>query len=285
VTFQIPQTHHGISCSDINKTKAILRVLGFTEFQPNAPEPLIYKNHADDYIGQVTAPVLGDEYHTHYVENPKTGQQIDLIEIQPEALTPRNWTEPAQGDLVIGFPVDDPHAMYAAMQTLDPDTKFSDPVEDVNENGLRFTWTDGQHSILTRNPEPFAILHYSAIDFPIARKFYEEVVEISIKPLPQREEGVDRYVFADAGGRLEIEVRADTHRLDFRAWGKHYASANHFRLVGRDIARIEKLIAETGMGGWVIPPENGFAFVHGPTSETFEAFDAAFGMQATKAAE
>ena len=74
--FAMVQTHHGISCSDINATKQVLRTLGFTEFQPGAPEPLIYKNRPDDPIGTVTAPVLGDEYHTHYVENPDTGQQI-----------------------------------------------------------------------------------------------------------------------------------------------------------------------------------------------------------------
>lgn len=105
--FKMVQTHHGISCSDIDQTKKVLTTLGFDGHQPGAPEPLIYRNLPDDPIGTVTAPVLGDEYHTHYVENSKTSQQIDLIEIQPAGLVPRPCEAPAQGDLVIGFPVDD----------------------------------------------------------------------------------------------------------------------------------------------------------------------------------
>ena len=111
--FNLIQTHHGISCSDIEASKRILRAIGFSDTQPGAPEPLVYRNQKDDYIGQVTAPVLGDEYHTHYVENPVTGHQIDLIEIQPAALVPRPCNETAQGDLVIGFPSDDPLATGA----------------------------------------------------------------------------------------------------------------------------------------------------------------------------
>jgi non-ribosomal peptide synthetase component F len=46
--------------------------------------PLRFRGDAssfEDWIGQVTAPVLGDEYHTHYVENPDIPHQIDLIQI------------------------------------------------------------------------------------------------------------------------------------------------------------------------------------------------------------
>ena len=274
------QTHHGISCSDIVQTKKILHTLGFTEFQPGAPEPLIYTNTADNLIGQVTAPVLGDEYHTHYVENPETGQQIDLIEIQPAALVPRPCEAPAQGDLVIGIPVDDPWAAYEKMQAADPDCAFSTPFEVPEENGIRFIWRDGQHTILTRNKEPFAILHYATEDFPIARRFYEEVLQVGIEEVDPKEEGVARYQMQGIKGRMDIEVRDDTKRLDLRAWGKHYPSANHFRLVERDIAHIEKAIVETGLGGYVIPPFGGFVFIHGPTSETIEMFDKNFNPAA-----
>lgn len=274
--FAMVQTHHGISCSDIVQTKKILRLLGFTDFQPGAPEPLIYTNTPDNPIGQVTAPVLGDEYHTHYVENPNTGQQIDLIEIRAEALTPRPCVEPAQGDLVIGFPVDDPMEMYRAMRAADPDVVYSDPVDVPEENGIRFIWRDGQHSILTRNAEPFAILHYATADFPKARQFYEEILDVPIEPLPGRDDGVERYRMGGIKGRMDIEVRPTTKRLDLRAWGKHYPSANHFRLIERDVPRIERKIKETGLGGFVIAPMGGFVFVHGPTSETIEMFDRSF---------
>ena len=86
----------------------------------------------------VTAPVLGDEYCTHYVENPDIPHQIDLIQIRPEAMTPRLWSEPAQGDLVIAIPVREPMAAYHAMPAADPLCRYSAPVEVPEENGIRF---------------------------------------------------------------------------------------------------------------------------------------------------
>ena len=268
------QAHHGIHCSDIDATKRVLRVLGFTSHQPGAPEPLVFRNVPDDYIGQVTSSVLGDEYCTHYVENPDIPQQIDLIQIRPEAMTPRLWSVPAQGDLVIAIPVAEPMTAYRAMQAADPLWAYSEPVEVPEENGIRFVWRDGQHTILTRNPTPFAIVHYHSSDWPRMRAFLAEVLEVPVHAAPSRGDGVDRYrLDACIGGRLDVEVRCDTPRLDFRAWGKHYPAANHFRLLERDVARIEKTIRDTGRGGFVIPPANGFVFIHGPVSETIEMFD------------
>jgi hypothetical protein len=52
-------------------------------------------------------------------------------------------------------------------------------------------------------------------------------------------------------------------------------------LIERDIPRIAARLEETGLGGWVIPPEGPFAFIFGPTSETIEIFDKGFsGMMA-----
>ncbi len=274
--FNLIQTHHGISCSDINKTKAVLRAIGFSDTQPGAPEPLVYRNEKDDYIGQVTAPVLGDEYHTHYVENPTTGHQIDLIEIQAPALVPRPCDAVAQGDLIIAFPSDDPLETYRRMRAADVDESFSEPEDIPEEDGIQFVWRDGQHSMITSAPEPFAILHYSLQDFPQVKRFYEYVLEIPVEPLQVNADGSGRYRLAGIGGRLDLAVSADTKRLDLTAWGKHYPSANHFRLINQDIARIEARIEETGMGGWVIPPQGPFAFIHGPTSETIETFDQSF---------
>lgn len=270
----IIQTHHGIHCSDIVATKRVLRTLGFTHYQPGAPEPLVFRNVRDDYIGQVTAAVLGDEYHTHYVENPLIPHQIDLIQIRPEAMTPRLWSEPVQGDLVIAIPVADPIAAYRAMQANDPYCVYSLPIEVPEENGIRFIWRDGQHTILTRDPEPFAIVHYNALDWPLMRAFFEEVLDVPVHSQPRRGDAVDRYrLDSSIGGRLDVEVRSSTPRLDFRAWGKHYPAANHFRLLARDVPAIETRIRETGRGGFVIPPANGFVFIHGPVSETIEMFD------------
>lgn len=272
----ILQAHHGIHCSDIDATKRVLRVLGFTGFQPGAPEPLVFRNTPDDYIGRVTSAVLGDEYHTHYVENPDIPQQIDLIQIRPEALTPRIWDRPVQGDLVMAIPVHDPLAAREAMQAADPWCVYGPAIEVPEENGIRFRWRDGQHTLLTRNPEPFAIVHYHSADWPRMRAFFEEVLDVPVHVLPSRADGVERFrLDACIGGRLDVEVSSDTPRLDFRAWGKHYPAANHFRLLHRDVAKIERTIRDTGRGGFVIPPANGFVFIHGPVSETIEMFDVA----------
>ena len=274
--FNLIQTHHGISCSDIEATKKVLRAIGFSETQPGAPEPLVYKNEVDNYIGQVTAPVLGDEYHTHYVENPSTHHQIDLIEIQAAALVPRPCAEPAQGDLIIAFPSSDPMETYRLMKEADVTGSFSDPIEVAEESGIAFTWIDGQHSMIVPQENPFAILHYNLKDFAKVRKFYEYVLEIPVEEVDVNSDGSGRYRLTDIGGRMDLEVRDDIKRLDLRAWGKHYPSANHFRLIEQDIDRITARLEETNLGGWVIPPQGPFAFIYGPTSETIETFDKSF---------
>jgi hypothetical protein len=274
--FNLIQTHHGISCSDINATKRVLRSIGFYDTQPGAPEPLVFKNEKDDYIGQVTAAVLGDEYHTHYVENPKTHHQIDLIEIQEAALVPRPCASPAQGDLIIAFSSEDPLETYRTMARNDDPGIFSEPVDVPEEDGIQFVWRDGQHSMITTQKNPFAILHYSLEDFSRVRKFYEYVLEIPVAEVDVNKDGSGRYRLQDIGGRMDLEVRADIKRLDLRAWGKHYPAANHFRLIERDIERMTARLEETGLGGWVIPPQGPFAFIFGPTSETIETFDKSF---------
>lgn len=273
--FSLVQIHHGISCTDIVRTKAVLRAIGFTGHQPGAPEPLVYRNVADDFIGQVTAPVLGDEYHTHYVENPATGQQIDLIEIQPAGLKPREWRHPAQGDLIIGIQVADPLAAYRAMQAADPGCAYSEPEPCEREGGILFDWRDGQRSILTTG-EPFAILHYSPEDFPRARRFFEAVLDIPVEAVAGTPG--PRYRLVDIQGRVDVIVTSEARRLDFSEWGKRYPGANHFRLVGRDIAAIGRGIEATGLGGYIIPPSGGFAFLHGPCGEAIETFDKAFAL-------
>ena len=281
--FNLIQTHHGISCSDIVATKKVLRAIGFCDTQPGAPEPLVFKNEKSDHIGQLTAAVLGDEYHTHYVENPATHHQIDLIEIQEAALVPRPCTSPAQGDLVIAFSSEDPLETYRAMVANDDPDNFSEPVDVPEEDGIRFVWRDGQHSMITRQDSPFAIVQYSLEDFPRVRKFYEYVLEIPILEVDINKDGSGQYRLHDIGARMDLEVRRDIKRLDLRAWGKHYPAANHFRLIERDIPRIAARLEETGLGGWVIPPEGPFAFIFGPTSETIEIFDKGFSAMMAEA--
>ncbi|MGI9326621.1 MAG: hypothetical protein ACR2PZ_15485 [Pseudomonadales bacterium] len=268
--MNLRQIHHGISCTDIVQTKRALRAIGFSQYQPGAPEPLVFRNQEDDFIGQVTAPVLGDEYHTHYVENPDTGQQIDLIEIQPAGLKPRDWSHPAQGDLIIGIQVPDPAAAYSAMQSADPSCSYCPP-EPWDDNGaIVFDWRDRQRSVLTSD-EPFAILHYTPEFFESAQRFFEEVLEVPVTQIDAQS-----YRLEGIKGRLEIRLTSKAKVLDFSQWGKRYPGANHFRLIERSIAGISQGIERTGLGGFIIPPQNGFAFLHGPCGEAIETFDLDF---------
>ena len=160
---------------------------------------------------------------------------------------------------------------------------FSDPVDVPEEDGIQFVWRDGQHSMITTQENPFAILHYNLEDFPRVRKFYEYVLEIPILEVDVNKDGSGRYRLQDIGGRMDLEVRADIKRLDLRAWGKHYPAANHFRLIEQDIERIAARLEETGLGGWVIPPQGPFAFIFGPTSETIETFGKSFAAMMAEA--
>ncbi len=275
--FHLVQEHHGISTTNLAALKASLRAVGFTSTQPGAPEPLVYRNQPGDPIGQLTAAVLGDHYETHYIENLETGQQIDLIELDPAFTTPRPSARPLQGDLAIGLQAADPRAAYTAMQAADPAARFSAPTEDAHEKGLRFTGRDGQHFVLTRE-RPFAVLHYSAQDWPAARRFYEEVLRVGVSPREARAPGVQRYGLDGIHGRMDIEVSAETPRLPFSDYGKHYPAANHYRLVGRDVEGIVARLAASGLGGFVLPAVRGFAFVHGPANETIEIFQLGPGV-------
>lgn len=275
--FRLIQEHHGISTTNLAALKASLRAVGFTATQPGAPEPLIYRNQPGDPIGQLTAAVLGDHYETHYVENLATGQQIDLIELDPAFTTPRPSARTLQGDLVIGLQAAEPRAAYDAMQAADPAARFSAPSEDAHEKGLRFTGRDGQQFVLTRE-RPFAVLHYSAQDWPAARRFYEEVLRVGVSPREPRTAGARRFGLDGIYGRMDIGVSAETPRVPFGDYGKHYPAANHYRLVGRDVDGIVARLGASGLGGFVLPAVRGFAFVHGPANETIEIFQPGPGV-------
>ncbi len=282
----LPQTHHGLHVSDIERTKGALRKLGYTNTQPGAPEPLEFRNVEGDPIGQLTAHALGDRYITHYIENPETGHQIDLIQIDPGFIQPKPSREPSQGDLTIGLPVSDPWAAYHTLRDADGRDGFTEPVECPEEDGIRFYGCDGQDFIFTRRPAAFAIVHYSARDFPKAKRFYEEVLGYTVAPIASPVPGAARYRLEGCGGRMEFEVRDDIVVPDYQATAKRYAGANHFRLLNINMAHVSAtLAADRSLGGFLLGPfENGFAFLYGPANETPECFDMAIFSRAMAAA-
>ena len=271
------QIHHGINVSDIERTKKALRAIGYTETQPGAPEPLEFRNVEGDPVGQQTAHALGNRYITHYIENPATGHQIDLIQIEPDALQPRPSVAPPQGDLTIGLHVPDPVAAYNTLRGTDGRETFSDPVDCPEEDGIRFTGCDGAEFIFTRRPDAFAIAHYNTEDFPRTKRFFEEILGFSVLAIASPRPDTKRYALEGCGGRFEFEVSDDVAVPDYQAIAKRYSGANHFRLLNIEMARVsERLAANPELGGFLLGPhENGFAFLYGPTNETPECFDMA----------
>ena len=270
----VPQIHHGLHVADLALTESALRAIGYTQTQPGAADPIEIRNTPEDPVGQQTAHVLGDRYITHFVENPTTGHQIDLIQIDPGFIQPRPSRAPAQGDLTIGVPVADPDAAYRIFRSADPRDGFSEPVPCVDEDGVRFYGVEGQDFIFTRRPDAFAIVYYSERDFPLARRFFEEVIGVRIVEIDPSPAGARRYRVMGIGGRLDIEVRADVVTPSYSATGKRYAAANHFRLLNVVMADVQQRMAVGGIGGFLLGPyPNGFAFTFGPSNETVELYD------------
>lgn len=269
----VPQIHHGLHVADLALTKAALRAIGYTATQPGAAEPIELRNVPEDPVGQQTASVLGDRYVTHFIENPRTGHQIDLIQIEPQFLTKRLSREPMQGDLTIGVPVEDPWAAYATFRAADPRGGFSEPVPCPQEDGIRFFGSEGQDFIFTRKPA-FAIVHYSDKDFPITQRLFRECYGFPLIEMPSSNDNERRFRAEGVGGRLEFAVHAAVARPNFALTGKHYVAANHYRLLNVDLARVKEGFARTGLGGFLLGPyPNGFAFTYGPTNETVELYD------------
>ncbi len=269
----IPQLHHGLHVASLALTKAALRAIGYTATQPGADEPIELRNVPEDPVGQQTAGVLGDRYITHFIENPVTGHQIDLIEIDPRFLVPRATQAPMQGDLTIGVPVADPQAAYDTLRAADPRGGFSAPVACPEEHGIRFFGVEGQDFVFTRGPA-FAIAHYNTRCFPTTRRLFEDGYGVAIEEIASPRADARRFAVRGVGGRLELEVRDDVAVPDFTQVGKHYAAANHFRLVGIDMPAVRERLQLTGLGGFLLGPyPNGFAFTWGSTNETVELYD------------
>lgn len=267
------QAHHGIALSDVAAMTAAIAEIGFTEVEGGATEPRRYRNVAGDAVGQMVAPILGDEIRTWFVGNPATGQQLDLVELTAEAtLVAAPGEAPAQGDLTIGIPAADPEATYATLRAAAPKLPCSDPAPCPSEDGVAFT-LDAQRYILSRKPEPFAYVHYSTRDFPTARRFYEEVLGYRLVALAAHEPAEERFAIEGCGGRIEAVVRADTP-VAAEGTGKRYIGSNHFRLLNADLAAVAERVESSGLGRWFFAPtEAGFSQIMGPTTEFIELYD------------
>ncbi len=258
--------HHGISVRDLAAWRDAIAVLGFTAIEPGAQTPRHYRNVEGDQIGRYIAWWLGDEIRTHFIENPATGQQIDLVEIASRSLRPRRTDAPLEGDTTIGVPVDDPAAAYEAMRAAAPDLAFGEAV-DAGEDGVGFT-VEGQRMVLMPEGSPWTRVHYGAAGWPKARDFYTGVLGFALRP-QSSETGAARFLIEDCGGRVEVEVSEAT-ACPGEGDGKMYLGGNHFRLLNPDWEGIESRLTQSGLGSWLWQPRNGFAQIFGPSGESIE---------------
>ncbi len=245
-----PQTHHGVCVADIDSARTALATLGYTRIQPGAEEPLCYADTTDDQIGRWTCPDLGSPYRTHWVENPATGHQIDLIEIAPNEIRERPTDVPLSGDLTVVVPL--PCADHAAATHV-----------------LRTLFGD-RYDVVDGGPA-WATLHLAASDWPASRSFLADVLGVGVRRIAD-----DRYTLEGIGGRIDVAVSTHTPAVP-DGLGKKYAGANHLRMLHRDLSGIARRAAMRDDVRWLIPPDNGFGFIAGPAGETIELFDEATG--------
>ncbi len=266
------QAHHGVTVSDLEAMTAALAAIGFTEIEGGATEPRAYHNETGDAIGQLIAPTLGDAIRTWFVENPASGQQIDLVELTAETTRcARPGDRPAQGDLTIGIATDDPRGAYTAMREAAPGLACSEAAAFPEEQGVALT-LDGQRYVLTRGA-PFAYVHYARAGFATAWRFFQRVLGYRLATLSTQGTGDERWGLQGGGGRVELVVEEGTPAPPSGA-GKRYVGSNHFRLLHADLEAIAERVASSGSGTWFFPPnEAGFAQIIGPTGEFIELYD------------
>lgn len=242
----IPQTHHGVCVADLDAAQASLATLGYTVVQPGAEEPLVYADTPDDQIGRWTCPDLGSPYRTHWVENPSTGHQIDLIEIAAHELRRRPTDAPLSGDLTVVVPLPGIDATHAARVLGE---LFGDRVE------------------VTADGPAWATLHLAEASWPRSHSFLTDVLGVDVRPT-----GDGRFTLEGIGGRIDVVVSAGTPTVP-DGLGKKYPGANHMRMLHRNLSDVARMIETREDVRWLIPPDNGFAFIAGPAGETIELFD------------
>ena len=266
------QAHHGVAVRDLEAMTAAIAALGFTDVEGGGVEPRRYRNEPGDAVGQLIAPLLGDEIRTWTVGNPATGQQLDLVELTAESTRrERPGESPAQGDLTIGIAAADPDAAWQALREAAPDLARAAAGAD-GDDGIAFT-LDGQACALTRG-EPFARVHYTRAGFAAAWRFYR-ALGYRLSPLATDGDGDERWALAGGGGRVELVVEEGTPVAPPDA-GKRYPGSNHFRLLNADLAAIAGRVEAGGAGRWLFPPDaSGFAQIIGPGGELIELYDRA----------
>ncbi|MCC6381208.1 MAG: hypothetical protein IT304_01810 [Dehalococcoidia bacterium] len=256
--------YHGIVVSDLDAFRSAIAAIGFA--------PVAGEHGAARGQAGAVAPWLERGTRSLCVANAATGQQLHLTELPLALLVPRPAVGAVQGDTTIGVPAaGDPREVCARVRVAAGRLEVGEPEDVLREDGVGFV-LDGQRFVVTRRREPFTVVHYSLRDWPLARRFYEEVLGYCFFPLPDRAGG-ERNRVENAGGRVDLSASPGTVVPPPGA-GKRYAGANCFRLLNAKLAGAEERLASTGLGHWLVPPAGGFAVAAGPANEVVELYAA-----------
>ncbi len=270
--------HHGVNVSDIAGVADAFRVAGFTLATVGGVDA--FRTDEDNPRRDVClkgGPSYGDEFDTYVIEHQRSHQQLFLIEVKPAWRVGRPGSQPAQTDLTIVVPLDDdPADVYREMRAASPTISMTDPVAAPDQKGIAVV-IDGQNYVLTSGSTPFAVVHYSSVDFPAARAFYEETLGLQLEGVPGTE---GRYRFAEMDAVLELEVSDTTPALE-PATGKRYCGGSYFRMTNVNLPAVaaldlpapKVLNVATGHAEWFFTPEGGAGYVYGPLGEMIELFD------------
>ena len=272
--------HHGVTVTDIEAVRSAFQAIGFSH--QNVGGTLGLSAGMNDTLVWMDAqmePAFGD-FRSLVIENPRTAQQLFLIETKSEQRVPRVADTPCQGDLSIVVPIEGlARDAYSAMRAASPTLDFTEPQSAKYREGVSVV-IDGQTYILTSVDSAGAVVHCSAQNVDAMRASFESVLGVRFEELESVDGGTIRLKFADMTANVEVEASEATAVAPSQA-GKRYRGGNYYRITDLDFSFIagspidspQPPLVGAGSWQWCFPIENKAGYVYGPFGELIEIYD------------
>ncbi len=272
--------HHGVTVSDIEAVQAAFRAIGFSH--QNVGGSLALSASANDklsWMDRQMVPAFGI-FRALVIENPRTAQQLFLIETKNEQRVPRLSDTPCQGDLSIVVPVEGlPRDAYLAMRAASPTLDFMESQSAHHREGISVV-IDGQTYVLTSTDAPGAVVHYSAQKIDAMRASFESVLGVHFEKLNSDNDRNIRFKFADMSANVEVEASDETVVAP-SPLGKRYRGGNYYRITDLDFSFIagspidspQPPLVGSGSWQWCFPIRKKAGYVYGPFGELIEIYD------------
>lgn len=272
--------HHGVTVTDIEAVQAAFQAIGFSH-QNVGGSPALSASSNDklSWMDAQMEPAFGI-FRSLVIENPRTAQQLFLIETTSEQRVPRLSDTPCQGDLSIVVPVEGlVRDAYLAMRAASPALDFTESQSAKYREGIRVV-IDGQAYILTSADSAGAVVHYSAQNIDAMRASFESVLGVRFEELESDIGGTIRFKFADMSANVEVEASSETVVAP-SPLGKRYRGGNYYRITNLDFSLIagstiespEPPLVGNGSWQWCFPIRKKAGYVYGPFGELIEIYD------------